>query len=274
MDTLQNEVFASDIEWALPGHHPLSGVKFGAAEVIAFFGALMETGINVDNLSFGRSATTASSRPTAGTAPSTVASTSSRRAACTRSATARSRTSRSTPPTSTGVDAYFWRAYKLKPSPTDLQTRKEPIQWRDGATGPMATIDKMYACLRPGDMGTLKSDVFAPDIEWALPGHHPLSGVKKGADEVIAFFGALMETGINVDNLVVRDDRRRPRRRDPQRARSRRRERLPVPDVQRLHDPRRQDQRTSRSTLADQHGVDDYFWRAYKLKPLPERLTH
>ena len=49
----------------------------------------------------GRSATTGSSRPTAGTARSRARTTSSRPAASTRSATARSRTSRSTPPTST-----------------------------------------------------------------------------------------------------------------------------------------------------------------------------
>ena len=65
----------------------------------------------------------------------------------------------------------------------------------------MAVVDKMYECFGRGDMDTLKSDVFATDIVWRLPGHHPLSGAKQGADEVIAFFGALIATGVNVDNV-------------------------------------------------------------------------
>ena len=65
----------------------------------------------------------------------------------------------------------------------------------------MAVVDRMYQCFAQGDMETLKNEVFAPDIEWALPGHHPLSGVKLGADEVIAFFALLMQTGISVDNI-------------------------------------------------------------------------
>ena len=109
------------------------------------------------------------------------------------------------------------------------------------ATGPMATVDKMYQCFGTGDMETIKNEVFAPDIEWALPGHHPLSGTKHGADEVLAFFGALMAVGRQRRQRLVRDDRRRPGRRDPQRPRHGRGPRLPLPDLQRLHDPRRQD---------------------------------
>src|SRR3954453_5011483 len=78
------------------------------------------------------------------------------------------------------------------------------------ATGPMATVDRMYQCFGTGDMETLKNEVFAPDIEWALPGHHPLSGTKKGADEGLAFFGALIAVGVNVDNTsfgTIGDDR-------------------------------------------------------------------
>ena len=64
------------------------------------------------------------------------------------------------------------------------------------ATGPMAVVDRMYQCFGTGDMETLKSEVFAPDIQWALPGHHPLSGVKRGADEVLARSNQLMTEAI------------------------------------------------------------------------------
>ena len=65
----------------------------------------------------------------------------------------------------------------------------------------MAVVDRMYECFGKGDMDTLKSDVFAQDIVWKLPGHHPLSGDKKGADEVIAFFAALIKTGVVVKDV-------------------------------------------------------------------------
>ncbi len=81
----------------------------------------------------------------------------------------------------------------------------------DAPTHPaMAVVDKMYDCFAKGDMATLKTDVFAPDIAWNLPGHHPLSGIKNGPDEVIAFFGALMQTGHRRRQHHLRHDGRRP----------------------------------------------------------------
>jgi ketosteroid isomerase-like protein len=61
-------------------------------------------------------------------------------------------------------------------------------------------IAKMYELFGKGDMEGIKTDVFHPDIVWHMPGHHPLSGNMQGADSVIAFFGALFQMGIRVDN--------------------------------------------------------------------------
>ena len=273
MDTLRNEVFASDIEWALPGHHPLSGVKAGAEEVIAFFGALMQTGINVDNISFGtigddRVVETHSGHgnvdgreylfPTC-----SVYTIRDGKIQHVQVYTADQH----------GVDAYFWRAYELKPLPDRLDDQKGTDQVEtQQAAGPMATVDRMYQCFAQGDMDTLKTDVFATDIEWALPGHHPLSGVKRGADEVIAFFGALMQTGINVDNLsfgTIGDDRVVETHSGHGHVDGAD-YLFPTCSVYTIRDGKIQHVQVY---TADQHGVDDYFWRAYKLKPLPERLT-
>src|SRR5947209_12264226 len=60
-------------------------------------------------------------------------------------------------------------------------------------------VQKMYDCFNRGDIETIKREVFAPDIVWNLPGRHPLSGTKHGADEVLAFFGQLGKVGIHVD---------------------------------------------------------------------------
>jgi ketosteroid isomerase-like protein len=140
------------------------------------------------------------------------------------------------------------------------------------ATGPMATIDKMYQCFGAGDMDTLKSDVFAADIEWALPGHHPLSGVKKGADEVIAFFGALIQTGVNVDNVsfgTIGDDRVVETHSGHGTVEGRD-YLFPTCSVYTIKDGKIQHVQVY---TADQHGVDDYFWKANALKPIPGRLA-
>ncbi|NJR49617.1 MAG: nuclear transport factor 2 family protein [Leptolyngbyaceae cyanobacterium CSU_1_3] len=50
-------------------------------------------------------------------------------------------------------------------------------------------VEKMYHCFKSGDMATLKAEVFAEDLKWHLPGHHPLAGTKHGIDEVLAFLG-------------------------------------------------------------------------------------
>jgi uncharacterized protein len=273
MATLRNEVFAPDIEWVLPGHHPLSGSKHGAEEVIAFFGALMWTGIQVDNLSFGaigddRVVETHSGHgnvdgreylfPTC-----SVYTIRDGKIQHVQVYTADQH----------GVDDYFWKAYTLKPLPDRLMKKGADVATTETSAGPMATVDRMYACFGQGDMDTLKNEVFAPDIEWVLPGHHPLSGSKKGADEVLAFFGALMETGVNVDNLsfgTIGDDRVVETHSghgnvDGQDYL------FPTCSVYTIRDGKIQHVQVY---TADQHGVDDYFWRAYNLKPLPERLSH
>ena len=64
-------------------------------------------------------------------------------------------------------------------------------------------VEKMYEAFNRGDMDTIKRDVFAENIEWRLPGHHPLAGTKRGADEVIAFFAQLVKSGIKVDLIQI-----------------------------------------------------------------------
>ncbi len=47
-------------------------------------------------------------------------------------------------------------------------------------------------CFNKGDMATIKSELFDPNISWTMPGHHPLSARMEGVDAVIAFFGVLV----------------------------------------------------------------------------------
>ena len=64
-------------------------------------------------------------------------------------------------------------------------------------------VQKMYECFNNQDMETIKSEVFHPELKWVLPGHHPLAGVKHGADEVIAFFMQLGKANIQVDLIKI-----------------------------------------------------------------------
>jgi len=140
------------------------------------------------------------------------------------------------------------------------------------ATGAQAVVDRMYQCFSSGDMGTLKSDVFSPDIEWVLPGHHPLSGAKNGADEVLAFFGALMQSGVNVDNVsfgTIGDDRVVETHSGHGNVNGRD-YLFPTCSVYTIRDGKIAHVQVY---TADQHGVDDYFWQANALKPIPDRLA-
>jgi len=136
----------------------------------------------------------------------------------------------------------------------------------------MSVVDRMYECFGRGDMETLKREVFAEDIVWNLPGHHPLSGAKQGADEVIAFFGALMQTGVHVDNIsfgTIGDDRVVENHTGHGTVDGREYI-FPTCSIYTIANGKIAKVQVY---TADQHGVDDYFWKANQLKPLPDRLA-
>jgi len=138
--------------------------------------------------------------------------------------------------------------------------------------GAMAVVDKMYQCFGKGDMDTLKKEVFDANIKWNLPGHHPLSGVKNGPDEVIAFFAALMQTGVQVDNVsfgTIGDDRVVETHTGHGHVNNRDFI-FPTCSVYTIANGKIANVQVY---TADQHGVDDYFWTGYNLKPLPDRLA-
>ena len=136
----------------------------------------------------------------------------------------------------------------------------------------MALVNKMYECFAKGDMASLKTDVFAADITWNLPGHHPLSGIKRGPDEVIAFFGALMTTGITVDNITfgtMGDDGVVERHTGHGKFANGEEIIFPTCSYYRVKGGRIAEVQVY---TGDQHGVDRYFWAMYQLKPIPDRL--
>jgi uncharacterized protein len=62
----------------------------------------------------------------------------------------------------------------------------------------LALVQRMYDCFNRDDLDTIRREIFAPDLVWNLPGHHPLAGTKHNAEEVLAFFGELRRANIQV----------------------------------------------------------------------------
>lgn len=63
-------------------------------------------------------------------------------------------------------------------------------------------IDSFFAAYADYDLERMRA-VLADDIEWTIPGHHPLSGTKRGAEEVAAFLAELGKGGFQADPLFV-----------------------------------------------------------------------
>jgi uncharacterized protein len=133
-------------------------------------------------------------------------------------------------------------------------------------------IQRMYECFNRGDMDTIRQEIFATDLIWRLPGHHPLAGTKNGAEEVIAFFEQLNKAGIQVDlsgidawgeNTVVEVHRGHGQSNgavlDALNCTHYHIREGKIADVQ--------------VYISDQHTVDQFFNAVYALKPIPDRLA-
>ncbi|MBK8271374.1 MAG: nuclear transport factor 2 family protein [Planctomycetes bacterium] len=137
-------------------------------------------------------------------------------------------------------------------------------------------------------MDTIRNEIFAPDLIWGLPGRHPLSGVKHGAEEVLAFFAQLVRANIQVtldpsrdpstgvdtfgDDTVVEVHRGQGTTtvRDDAGNES------PVTlNALNCTHYRIRDGRIAQVQvyISDQHAVDNFFNTVYQLKPIPDRLA-
>ncbi|MGF6885707.1 ketosteroid isomerase-like protein [Nocardia sp. GAS34] len=138
-------------------------------------------------------------------------------------------------------------------------------------TAKIDSINKFFAAYATYDIAAMRT-VMTDDIEWTIPGHHPLSGAKRGVEEVAAFLTQLGKAGFQADPLFLEANDEY------------------VVDIHRgwtsegvgkvdtlwalvwhFNAEGKVDRVVNLS--ADQHQMDTYVWNNYALAPLPDRLA-
>jgi ketosteroid isomerase-like protein len=64
---------------------------------------------------------------------------------------------------------------------------------------------KGYASFEKGDLDTLRNEVFAPGIQWHIPGRSSIAGDYSGIDEVFGFFGKIAQESGGTFRLEIHD---------------------------------------------------------------------
>jgi uncharacterized protein len=135
-----------------------------------------------------------------------------------------------------------------------------------------ALVLKMYEYFGKGDMASIQSELFHPEMTWTMPGHHPLSARMEGSDAVIAFFGALFQAGITVDNVHFGelDDGTVVEKHTGHGTIGDEKFLFPTCTTYGIKDGKIFDVQVH---TGDQHTVDRYMWAVFSLKGIPARLA-
>jgi len=132
-------------------------------------------------------------------------------------------------------------------------------------------VQRFYGCYASGDLETMRDEILAPDVVWRIPGRHPLSGPKHGADEILAFFAELAKAGMQAEVIFLAGDESHAV--DVHRGWGAT-DAAAVDQIWVLY-YRIEDGRIAEvvNFASDQAQADDFFWRSYPLAPLPDRLA-
>ncbi|GAA0933713.1 nuclear transport factor 2 family protein [Nonomuraea longicatena] len=131
-------------------------------------------------------------------------------------------------------------------------------------------VNRFFTAYAAGDMDGIRA-VLTEDVQWTIPGHHPLSGTKRGVDEVVAFFTQLGKGGFQAEPMFLEANADY------------------VVDIHRgwttkgngkvdtmwalvWHFNREGKIDRVFNLSGDQHQMDAYVWGNYTLKPIPGRL--
>jgi ketosteroid isomerase-like protein len=158
----------------------------------------------------------------------------------------------------------------------------------DARSANLGLVQRMYECFNHDDLDTIRREIFAPDLIWNLPGRHPLSGTKHGAEEVLAFFAELRRANIQVtldpqhdpatgidsfgESTVV--EVHRGRGTTTVRDASGNETQVTLNALNCTHYHIRNGRIADVQVyMSDQHAADNFFNAVYQLKPIPDRLA-
>ncbi|NJO42673.1 MAG: SnoaL-like domain-containing protein [Cyanobacteria bacterium CRU_2_1] len=135
----------------------------------------------------------------------------------------------------------------------------------------VAIVQRYYQAYSSGDLATVR-EIFAPDITWTIPGHHPLAGTKRGLDEVLAFFDQLAKAQFRAEVLFLGGNDAYVV--DVHRGWSNLESGENIGELWALLFRIENDQIAEAINFpGNQHTADAFFWQVYPLKPIPERLS-
>jgi uncharacterized protein len=79
----------------------------------------------------------------------------------------------------------------VNPIPTELENNTK-----------IQIVQNLFEAYDKNDLEGIRQ-VLADDIQWHIPGRHPLSGTKNGIDEVMNFFEELEKVGFNAEVMIL-----------------------------------------------------------------------
>jgi len=99
------------------------------------------------------------------------------------------------PPTGDGIGAERKKARKGEQDAMSEQGNGRSEQ-------NLGLVRTFYEGYQDHDMGKVRS-VLAEDATWLIPGHHPLAGLKRGADEIVAYFDTIAGADFKAEVLSL-----------------------------------------------------------------------
>lgn len=132
-------------------------------------------------------------------------------------------------------------------------------------------VQDFFAAYGQNDLEGIAA-VMDENIQWHIPGRHPLSGTKDGRNEVLAFFAQLGVAGFQAEPIYFGADENYVV--DIHRGWSNA-EGKPNVDTTWALVYRIEGGKIVEATnlSADQDAANTFFWSQYQLKPVPERLA-
>lgn len=132
-------------------------------------------------------------------------------------------------------------------------------------------VQDFFAAYGANDLDGIAA-VMDENVQWHIPGRHPLSGTKSGRDEVLAFFAQLGSAGFKADPIYFGADDTHvvDIHRGWSNAPGKPNVDTTWPLVYRIENGKIVE---ATNLSADQDAANTFFWSNYDLAPVPDRLA-